>query len=192
MICHLHNIWSWQRALAPIFVHITSKKGPYILYMLHKNFNGWKQFKFFILSGNLLLRESPFHIINCLKLFDFTLFFAYTLKLVKGSLRRMFLLYFEKHMTWSRACGSRVFHQLSNKTIQKLSAQDSERGARDTAEKRGSRDDRLVHLPLISTTVLDNIQRKELASFYSTIELNKVLYNVIKTFFDHSVMLRIT
>jgi len=76
--------------------------------------------------------------------------------------------------------------------MQKLSAQDSERGARDTAEKRGSRDDRLVHLPLISTTVLDNIQRKELASFYSTIELNKVLYNVIKTFFDHSVMLRIT
>jgi len=35
---------------------------------------------FFILSGSLLLRESPFHIVNCLKLFDFTLFFVYILK----------------------------------------------------------------------------------------------------------------
>jgi len=42
------------------------------------------QFKFFILSGNLLLRESPFQIVNCLKLFDFTLFFVYTLKLLKA------------------------------------------------------------------------------------------------------------
>ena len=36
------------------------------------------------------------------------------------------------------------------------------------------------------------IQKKELASFYNTIELIKVLCNVIKIFFDHSVMLRIT
>jgi len=34
------------------------------------------------LSGNLLLRESPFHIVNFLKSFDFKLFFAYTLKLL--------------------------------------------------------------------------------------------------------------
>jgi len=32
------------------------------------------------LSGNLLLRESRFHIVNCLKSFDFKVFF-YTLKL---------------------------------------------------------------------------------------------------------------
>jgi len=44
------------------------------------------QFYIFILSGNLLLRESTFHIANCLKLFDFTLFFVYTLKLLKGPL----------------------------------------------------------------------------------------------------------
>jgi len=46
--------------------------------MLHKNFTCWKQFKFFILSGNLLLRVSPLHIVNCLKLFNFTLFFVYS------------------------------------------------------------------------------------------------------------------
>jgi len=38
------------------------------------------------MPGNLLLRESPFHIVNCLKLFDFTLFFVYTLQLLKGHL----------------------------------------------------------------------------------------------------------
>jgi len=30
------------------------------------------------LSGNLLLRESQFHIVNCLKSFDFKLFYVYT------------------------------------------------------------------------------------------------------------------
>jgi len=106
---------------APMFVHVTSKKGPYILHMLHKYyFTCRKQFKFFILSGNLLLRENPFHTANCLKLFDFTLFFVYTLKLLKGRLWPIFLLCFEKHMTCSRACGSRVVHQLLNKTMQKL------------------------------------------------------------------------
>jgi len=39
---------------------------------------------------------------------------------------------------------------------------------------------------------LQYIQKKELASFYNTIELIKVLCKVIKIFFDHSVMLRIT
>jgi len=100
-----------------MFVHVASKKGPYILHMLHKNFTCWKQLKFFILSGNLLLRESPFHITNGLKLFDFT---------------------------------------------------------------------------LISTPALGYIQKKELASFYNTTELIKVLCNPIKPFFDHSVMLHIT
>jgi len=40
VICHLHNIWPWKRA------HCPSKKGSYILHMLHKNFTCWKQFKF--------------------------------------------------------------------------------------------------------------------------------------------------
>jgi len=62
------------------------KKGP--LYFTHATeyFTCWKQFKFFILSGNLLLRESLFDIVNCLKLFDFTLFFIYALKLLKDRL----------------------------------------------------------------------------------------------------------
>jgi len=74
------------------------------------------QFYIFILSGNLLLRESTFHIANCLKLFDFTLFFVYTLKLLKGPLWHIFLLCFEKRMTCSRTCGA--VHQRLNKRIQ--------------------------------------------------------------------------
>jgi len=77
--------------------------------MLHKNFTCWKQFKFFILSGNFRLRESPFHIVNCLKLFNFTLFFVYTLKMLKGLLWRIFLHYFEKHMTFSRVAAPEWF-----------------------------------------------------------------------------------
>jgi len=38
------------------------------------------------MSGNFLLRESPFHIVNCLKLFNFTFFFVYALTLLKGHL----------------------------------------------------------------------------------------------------------
>jgi len=49
----------------PLFIHVTSKKVTYIWHMLHKNFTRWKRFKFFILSENLLLRESSFHIVNC-------------------------------------------------------------------------------------------------------------------------------
>ena len=168
-----------------MFVHVTSKKIPYILHMLHKNFTCWKQFKFFILSGNLLLRESPFGTVNCLKLFDFTLFFIYTLKLLKGPLWHIFLLYFEKHMTCCR-----VVHQLLNKAMRnaKLSAQ---RGAPRDLWKKGIPRRPPRSPTLVSTPALDYIPKKELASFYNTIELVKVLCNVIKIFFDHSVMLRI-
>jgi len=46
----------------------------------------WNQVKFFILYGNLLLRESPFNIVIVLKLqlFDFKFFFVYTFKLLRG------------------------------------------------------------------------------------------------------------
>ena len=142
------------------------------------------------MSENLLLRESPFHIVNCLKLFDFALFFVYTLKLLKGPLWRIFLLYFEKHMTCSRACGSRVVHLLINKTMQKLSAKVSKRGPA-TSLIKGAPRRQPRSPPLISTRALDYIQKKKLASFYNTIELIKVLCNVIKIFFDHSVMLHI-
>jgi len=88
----------WLRlCLAPMFVHVTSKKVPYILHMLRKNFACWKQFKFFILSENLLLRERTFHIVNCLKVFDFTLFFVYTLKLLKGPFGTIFALFWKTY-----------------------------------------------------------------------------------------------
>jgi len=115
VVCTIYGLEKGPVAL--VFVHVTSKNGPYILHMLQKNFTCWKQFKLFILSGNLLLHESPFHVVNCLKLFDFTLCFVYTLKLLKDPSWHIFLLCFEKHMTCSKACGSRVVHQLSNKRI---------------------------------------------------------------------------
>jgi len=55
--------------LGPMFVHVTSKKAP-IFYTCYT--------KFFILYENFLLRESSFHIVNCLKLYDFALFFVNT------------------------------------------------------------------------------------------------------------------
>jgi len=42
-----------------------------------------KQAKIFILSGNLILCESSFHIVKCLKSLDFKLFFVYTFHLLK-------------------------------------------------------------------------------------------------------------
>jgi len=42
------------------------------------------------LSANLLLRESPLHIVNCLKLVDFTFFFVYTSMLLKDPLWHIF------------------------------------------------------------------------------------------------------
>ena len=48
-----------------------SVRGPYILRTLCRNFICWMQGKFFISSGNLLLRESPFHTVSRLKSFYF-------------------------------------------------------------------------------------------------------------------------
>ena len=122
---------------------------------------------------NLLLRESPFHMVNYLKLFNFALFFVYTLKFLKSPLWHIFLLYFEKHMTFSTACGSKVVHQLLNKTMQKLSAK-VKRGPA-TSLKKGAPRRQPCSSSLISTPALNYIQQKELASFYNTIEFIKVL-----------------
>ena len=56
----------------------TLRKGPYILHTLYRSFIRWKQVQIFILFGNLLLRESTFCVVNCLKSIDFKLFFVYT------------------------------------------------------------------------------------------------------------------
>ena len=87
VICTINSL---EKGPLALFVHVTSKKRPYILHMLHKNFTRWKQFKFFILSANLLLRENPLHIVNCLKLVDFTFFCVYTSMLLKDPLWHIF------------------------------------------------------------------------------------------------------
>jgi len=45
-----------KELLAAVSIHVISKTGPYILRVLCRNFIRWKQVKFFILSGKLLLR----------------------------------------------------------------------------------------------------------------------------------------
>ena len=93
-------------------------------------------------------------------------------------------------MTCSRACGSRVVHQLLNKTMQKLSAKVSERGSATSLKKAGAETTASFASPNIHPC--SQLHTKELASFCNTIELIKVLCNVIKIIFDHSVKLRIT
>ena len=70
--------------------------------LLYRNFSRWKQVKFFILSGNLLLREIQFYTVNCLKPFYFKLFFVYTVVLstqlpILARLRTLFALYWQKY-----------------------------------------------------------------------------------------------
>jgi len=163
VICHLYNIWSWKRAHCPYIVHVTSKNVPCIFHLLHKNFSWWKQFKFFILCENLLLRESPLHILNCLKLVNFTLFFVYTLKLLKGPLWHISLFYFEKNMTFARACGFRVVQQLLNKTMQKLSAKVSKRGSATSLKEGGPERTALFTFPNIHPC--SQLHKKEKTGF---------------------------
>jgi len=94
-------------------------------------------------------------------------------------------------MTLSRACDSRVVHQLLNKTMQKLSAKVSKRGPATSLKKGGPETTAMFAFPNIHLCSQLHT-KKELAPFYNTIELIKVLCNVIKVFFDHCVMLRIT
>ena len=119
-----------KEPVAPMFVHVTSKKGPYILHILHKKFTCWKQFKFFILSGNLLLRECPFHIANCLKLFDFTVFFVYTLI-------ALFWKTYDLLQSLRLQSGSSASKQNNAKT----KCESLKEGPRDISEKEGPRGD---------------------------------------------------
>jgi len=54
----------------------SQKEGLYFTHDIHKHYS--LKVKFFILSGNLLLRESIIYAVNCLKSFDFKLFFVHT------------------------------------------------------------------------------------------------------------------
>jgi len=135
----------------PLFVHVTSRNGPYILHMLHKNFTRWKQFKFFILSGNLLLRASrpTFHSINCLKLFDFTLSFVYTLKLLKGPLSHIFCFILKNIWLTPELAAPEWFISFLNKTIQKKQYESLKEGPGEIFQKGGPETTALFAFPNI-------------------------------------------
>jgi len=133
--------------------YMALKKGPLplCLFTLHQKrplYLTHATQKLYLLKAILFCLEVCFcvkvHFV--LKLFNFTLLFVNTLKLLKGPLWYICLRCFEKHMTCSGGCSSRVVYQLSNKARQKLRAKASE-GPRDISEKRGPRDDSIVHLP---------------------------------------------
>jgi len=79
----------------------------------------------------LLLRESRFHVVNCLKSFDFKLFFVYTLKLLRGSFGTFthnfcFILKNIRLASELIKCGSGVGYKLFSKTMQRRNAELSE------------------------------------------------------------------
>jgi len=96
----------------------TLRKGAYILHIIYRNVIRWKKVKLFILSGNLLLRESIVCTVNCLKSSDFKLFVAYTLKLLRGTFAHSFALFWQTWLTPELKCGSRVINKLFDKRLQ--------------------------------------------------------------------------
>jgi len=81
------------------------KEGPIFYTCYAETLFAESKLIFFILSGSLLLRESSLRIVNCLKSFDFKLFFVYTLHLLRGpywSICTKFLFNFNEHMTCFR------------------------------------------------------------------------------------------
>ena len=94
---------------------------------------------------------SPWKSISHCKLFEVIWFYIVLclhIKVVEGPPLAL-LLCFEKHMTCSRACGSRVVHQLLNKTMQKLSAKVSKRGHATSLKKGGPETTALFAFPNI-------------------------------------------
>jgi len=65
--------------MARIFVQVISKQELLYFALALQKLYSLKAIYIFYFSGNLLLRESPFHTVNCLKSFDFKLFFVYAL-----------------------------------------------------------------------------------------------------------------
>ena len=108
------------------------KRALYFTHATHKLYP-LKEVKFSILSGNLLLRESTFYTINCLKSFDFKLIFVYTFKLLRapfGTLAHN-LCFILKNTPIASVLikrGTRVINKRFNKTMQKLCAKLSKRG----------------------------------------------------------------
>jgi len=63
--------------MSVIFVQVISKQE--LLYFSYHTEILFAERSFLIFSGNFLLRENPFHTVNCLKSFCFELFFVYAL-----------------------------------------------------------------------------------------------------------------
>jgi len=141
VICHCTKYGLEKEHLAPVCSRYI-KKGPLPFTHAVEKFYSLKAIQIFLFVWK-------FHIVNCLKLFDFTSFFVYTLKWLKGHLWHIFLLYFEKHMTCFRAWGSRVVYQLLNKIMQKLSAKVSKRGPSTSLKKWGPETTALFAFPNI-------------------------------------------
>jgi len=85
------------------------------------------------LSESLLLRETPFHIVNFLNLFDFTLFFVYIhIKVVKDPpLEHIFALFWKTYdllQSLRLQSGSSAFKQNNAKT----KCESLKEGPRDT------------------------------------------------------------
>ena len=159
VIRHLHSMWSWKRTPCPYNCSRYIKKGP--LYFTHATQKCYllKEIQLFHFVWKF---ASAWKSISHCKLFEVIWFYIVLclhIKVVKGPLWYIFLLCFEKHMTCSRACGSRVVHQLLNKTMQKLSANASKRGPATSLKKGGPETTALLAFPNIHPA-LNNIQKK--------------------------------
>ena len=75
----LDNLWYFMCAICglkqggpgPYIWSRYIKKQVPVFCTCYKKFICWQQVKFFNFSGNWLLHESPFHYVNCLKLFAY-------------------------------------------------------------------------------------------------------------------------
>jgi len=129
------SLFTLHQKRAPIFYACYTKillaESNLDFYFVWKFASAWKS-----ISHCKLFEVFLFYIVLCLHI-----------KVGKGPLCPIFLLCFEHHMTCSRACDSRVVHQLLNKTVQKLSAKASKRGPATSLKIGDPRDDSLVRLP---------------------------------------------
>ena len=176
--------------LPPMFVHVTSKKGPifYICFtnilLAESNLNFYFDWKF----------ASAWKSISHCKLFEviwLNIVLCLHIKFVKGPpLAHIFALFWKTYdllQSVRLQSGSSAFKHNNAKT----KCESLKEGPPRHLWKMGAPSRQPCSPSLLSTPAL-NIQKKELASFYNAIELIKVLCNVIKVFFDHSFMLRIS
>ena len=173
-------LFTLHQKRAPIFYTCYTKillaESNLDFYFVRKFASAWKS-----ISHCKLFEVIWFYIVLCLHI-----------KVVKGPpLAHIFALFWKTYdflQSLRLQSGSSVFKQKNSKT----KCESLQGGPRDIFEKWGPQRRQPCSPSLKSTPAITYIQKKELASFYNTVELMKVLCNVIKVFFDHSVMLHIT